>query len=110
MDAAKRAGFSVQSESHVYRNVEPARKRGILHSLKRDAKKAIAAFVRGEAVGAAVPKASDVMAAAREILDREEPKVQRVDTRSVSVSLAPEQRARLQGLVIPSRSVTPQDD
>jgi len=93
--AGEIVGYSQNSKSYLSRHVEAKRQRGLLTPLIPLAKKALKATLRGEAVGQAdLPKASDIMRAAEMVLDREEPKVQRMEQLSANVTTIPPERLR----------------
>lgn len=82
--AGKLVGYG---SNHVY-NLEKKRKTGLISSLAPLAKKAVKQTLKGESTGnAEKPKTSDVLAASKMVLDRSDPVVQRIDSRSVSVHM-----------------------
>ena len=94
--AGELSGYSPGSISYLSRHLEAKRKKGLLAGLVPLAKRAIKATLKGEQVGnAETPKASDVLRAAEMVMDREEPKTQRIEQRSLSahLSLSSEDRA-----------------
>lgn len=86
--AAVASGYSPNSISYLSRSLDQKRKQGLLSPLVPLAKKAVKVILKGQTVGDSErPKASDILRASEIVLDREEPKVQRVDARQVSMSM-----------------------
>ena len=93
-EAAKLAGYN---RSYAYQ-MENKRTTGILAPLVSSAKRAIKATVKGQRVGdGTAPRASDILKAAEIILDREQPVVHQIESRSldVKVEITAEDRERL---------------
>ena len=104
-DNFRQQGYSVKESSNLAnysysyaRQIEAKGKKGLLSPYVASAKKAVRDIARGKRIGeAGLPRASDVLHASEMILDREEPKINRQEVRSLSASIeiTPEERQRL---------------